>query len=201
MTEQEQREQRIETQTANGLVLVFCVIVLVLLTGCASPRDAKITNGQVENITSAEAVTLVKQNERSKRAKAVQTDAKPIFKLVAQPGQVITFGGVQSVEVNVPIDPALLMSDAPDAVSENVQLLREARGVLRETVVPLGLGYQVLQDRKDSRAAGLEESRLRAAAQSEQNQTQADLVRQMLDKDPIVITVPAGGEAGYLTRD
>lgn len=182
--------------------LAFTVVIwLILLAGCASPRTAKIENGKISNITSAEATTLLKQDNRTQRANDVMKNSKPIFKLTALPGETITLGGVASMEVNVPLDTEVLMADQPDVTSENVQMFREVRGFARETIVPLGLGYQLLQDRKDSRAAGLEEARIRAAEREAQNDAYSDTVRQVLEKDPMVITVPAGGSAGYLTRD
>lgn len=163
------------------------VVALIVLAGCASPRNASITNGQVNNITSAEATTLIKQNNRTQRANNLMQNAPPIFKLVALPGQKIEISGVQSLEVNVPIDQELIMADSPDVTSENVQMFREVRGLARETLVPLTVVGAALNDRKNARAADLERARIEAQEREAQNAAQSDLVRRILDKEPLIL--------------
>jgi hypothetical protein len=196
MTTKAQASQPRKDHTMKHL---FILAAALLLAACASPRTASITDGKISNITSAEATTLVKQDNRTKRANDMMKNAPPIFKLTALPGQKIEISGVQSLEVNVPIDQALIMADQPDVTSENVQMFREVRGFARETVVPLGLGYQLLSDRKDARAASLEEARIRSAERAAENAQQADMVRQVLDRPATIITLPEGGSAGFLT--
>lgn len=168
-------------------IAAFAIVVaLIILAGCASPRNASITNGNISNLTSAEATTLVKQSNRTTRANNVMQNSPPIFQMKAQPGQKIEISGVESITVNVPIDPALLMADQPDVTSENVQMFREGvNGIGAAT--PLVLGGMALSDRKDARAAGLEESRIRSAERAAQNAAQADLVNRVLNKDPLIL--------------
>lgn len=129
------------------------IIAALALTACASAPTASITDGKIDRITSAEAVTLVKQETRLRKVAEAQKNAKPIFELKAQPGQTIQLTGVESITVNVPQDLGILMAEQADSVSEGVQLFREARGIFRETVVPLGLGGMALSDRNNGRAS------------------------------------------------
>ncbi len=181
---------------------ILILVATLALAACASPRTATIEDGKVTNITSAEAVTLIKQDNRRKLVNDVQDKAKPLFVLEAKPGETFTLSGVQKIEVNAPIDPALLLAEQPDAVSENVQMLREVRGIARETAVPLGLGGMALADRNSARKSATEQAEIAAEA-SVQMETLRSAERQSLtsqaieaaEKPPLVLHVPLGTTA------
>lgn len=164
------------------------------LTACASPRNATIKDGEVSNITSAEAVTLMKGEQRRAKVTDVQKNAQPIFKMVGHPGKPITIDAA-SFEINVPLDLDVLMAEQPDAVSENVQLFREVRGFAKETVVPLGLGTLLYKDSKNASANSLEAARIEAETERQRNESTANLTTQAIDaasKPPVIVQVPLG---------
>jgi hypothetical protein len=173
----------------NALALA----AVLALVACASPRTATITDGSVTNITSAEAVTLAKQGIRSQKVADVQTNQKPIFKIEAHAGQVITINA-KSIEVNVPMDIRELLAEQADAVSENVQLARIIKDGLKEVAVPMGLGAMLVSDRKNSsnNAARIEEAR--SAERGAQSQAMADIASEGMGyaaKPPLIVTTPA----------
>lgn len=173
---------------------LLIIAAAMFLAACASPRNATVEDGKVTNITSAEAVTLMKGEQRRTKVQDVQTNAKPIFKMVGHPGKPITIDAA-SFEVNVPLDIAVLMAEQPDAVSENVQMFREVRGFAKETIVPLGLGAMLLEDRKNASSNALEASRIQAETDQQRTQATADLTTQAIDaasKPPVILQVPLG---------
>lgn len=178
---------------------LLIALAVLALAGCASPKTATIENGKVTNISSAEAVTLIKQDNRRKLVKDVQDNAKPLLEIEAHAGQPITINA-KSIKVHAPIDPALLLAEQPDAVSENVQVLREVRGIARETVVPLGLAGAALADRKSARDAATAQAQAAADAAVEL-ETLRSAERQSLSRNPIVLTIPEGGSAAVLDTD
>lgn len=174
---------------------IIIIAAALALAACASPRTASIEDGKVSNITSAEAVTLMKQDVRRQKVESIQKNAQPLLKITAKPGEVMTFGGVASIEVHAPLDIRELLAEQPDAVSENVQVLREWRGIARETAVPLGIAGMAPSDRKSARESAeriaeteAETERARDAAQAAQT---GDLVDALREK-PSIVTVPAG---------
>lgn len=173
---------------------ILLLAAALVLAGCASPRNASITNGTVSNITSAEAVTLVKQDIRQKKVVDVQTNQKPIVKLTALNGQPITINAA-TFEVFVPLDLNVLMAEQADATSENVQMFREFRGFARETVVPLGAAALLVSDRKNAsdNTARIEEARsAERTAQTAAMAGLADTGMEHASKPPLVIQVPLG---------
>ena len=144
------------------------IAAALALAACASPREAKIKDGEISGITSAEATTLAKGDQRQKKVADVQKNQKPIVKLVARGDKPITIDAA-SFEVYVPIDPAILLAEQPSEVSENVQIVREVRGIARETVVPLSIAGAALSDRKDARQVGLQQSQIEAETTRQQN--------------------------------
>lgn len=169
-------------------------LVISLLGACASPRTATIEDGKVTNLSSAEATTLMKKDIRQKKVADVQTNQKPIVKITAHNGKPITIdAGV--FEVYVPLDLAVLMSEEADTVSENVQIVREARGILKETAVPLAVAAAVLESNKaDAKAnkevalSAQETRRAEVAANSEL----ANGLASKIQRDPLVLQVPMG---------
>ena len=132
----------------------ICTLFFALaLAACASPRDAKIENGKIENITSAEATTLMKGEQRRAKVEDVQKNQKPIFKVTAKPGEDIVFKGVASLEINTPLDLSILLAEQASETSENVQMVREVRQGLKDVAVPLGLGAIMLNDRNNQRSS------------------------------------------------
>lgn len=179
----------------NTLKTLTSLALAALLAACASPKTAGITEGKITGISSAEAVTLVKQDNRRQLVNDVQDKQRPIVKLVAHKDRPITIDAA-SFEVYVPIAPDLLLAEQPDAVSENLQMLREVRGIARETVMPIALGGMALADRNNARsaaaagqAAALEAQAARDAAQAAQVERLTDAVT---EKPPFVV-LPAGG--------
>lgn len=151
------------------------IIAVLALAACASPRDAKIKDGEISGITSAEATTLAKVDQRQKKVESVQKNAKPILSIKGHPGKPITIDA-ETFEVNVPIDPAILLAEQPSEVSENVQIIQEIRGIARETVVPVAGAVILANDRKDARqsaervaATNAQAAKEAAAAQATQN--------------------------------
>lgn len=156
---------------------IIIIAAALVLAACASPRDAKIKDGEISGITSAEATTLAKGDQRQKKVADVQKNQKPIVKLVARGDKPITIDAA-SFEVYVPIDPAVLLAEQPSEVSENVQMVREVRGIARETVVPLGIAGMALSDRNAARAsaertAAIDAETQRQAIAAQQAQTSA----------------------------
>ena len=175
-----------------------CITLLsaaaLLLGGCASPRTAEISEGKIKNITSAEATTLAKADMRQKKVADVQKNARPLLRLEAHDGQPITINA-KVFEVNAPMDIRELLSEQSSEVSENVQMVREARGVLREAVVPLaavGFAADVAKRKSDNaRAVALDYNATRRAEIAADAALNADLV-EAAQKDPLVIEVPLG---------
>jgi hypothetical protein len=166
-----------------------------LLAACASPKTASITDGKISGISSSEAVTLVKQDNRRQLVKQVQDDQKPIVKFVAHKDRPITIDAA-SFEVYVPIAPELLLAEQPDAVSENVQVLREVRGIARETVMPIALGGMALSDRNSARSAASAQQAAALEAQAARDAAQAAQVERLTDaamEKPPFVVLPAGG--------
>ena len=179
----------------NTFKTLASLALAALLAACASPKTASITDGKISGISSAEAVTLVKQDNRRQLVNDVQDKQRPIVRLVAHKDRPITIDAA-SFEVYVPIAPELLLAEQPDAVSENVQILREVRGIGRETVMPIALGGMALADRNSARsaataqqAAALEAQAAREAAQAAQSER---LIEAVIEKPPFVV-LPAGG--------
>lgn len=178
--------------------ILILAAALTLAACTTSPRNAVIENGKVTNLTSAEAVTLVKQDIRQKKVAGVQKNAKPIFELKAIPGQVIQISGVESLTVNAPLDIRELLAETPDAVSESVQMAREVVSGIR-AAAPIAAGYILYQDRKDGRAATTRQAEVAADA-SIQMETLRSAERQSLtsqaieaaEKPPMVLHVPMG---------
>lgn len=175
---------------------IILVLAAAVLAGCSAPRTSSITDGQVTGLTSAEAVTLTKQEIRRAKVEDVQTNQKPIVKLVAHPGKPISIDA-QSFEVYVPIDPNVLLAEQADSVSEEVQMMREVRGTARETLVPLGLGGMAMADRKDARASAERITEMESAAAVEM-ETLRSAERQSASRDPVILTIPEGGSAQVL---
>lgn len=165
-----------------------------LLAACASPKTASITDGKITGISSAEAVTLVKQDNRRQLVNDVQEKQRPIVKLVAHKDRPITIDAA-SFEVYVPIAPELLLAEQQDAVSETVQILREGRGILRETAVPLAIGGMALADRNSARSASTAQQAAALEAQGARDAAQAAQVERLTDalaERPPIVTVPEG---------
>lgn len=167
------------------------------LAACASPRNASITDGTVTGISASDAVTLVKQDVRRQKVQDVQTNQKPIVKLTANAGKPITIDAA-TFEVYVPIDPNVLLAETPDAVSENVQILREVRGIGRETVVPLGLAGAALADRNSARKSATAQAEIAAEAsvqmetlRSAERQTLTSQAIEAAEKPPLILHAPA----------
>ena len=175
--------------------LLFASLAAVALLGaCASPRNATIEDGKVTNITSAEAVTLVKQDTRRQKVADVQTNQKPILKLTAHAGKPIQIDAA-SLEVFVPQDLNVLMAEQADAVSENVQLFREVRGIGKDVVVPLGVAGLLVIDRKNANNNGARIEEARSAERTAQTSAMADLAAQGMDhasKPSTIVQVPLG---------
>jgi len=177
------------------LLATVAALIATLLTGCASPKTASITDGKITGISSAEAVTLVKQDNRRQLVKQVQDDQKPIVKIVAHKDRPITIDAA-SFEVYVPIAPELLLAEQPDAVSENLQILREVRGIARETVMPIALGGMALADRNNARSAAAAGQAAALEAQAARDASQAAQVNRLTDaviEKPPFVVLPAGG--------
>lgn len=179
---------------------ILILAATLVLAACASPRTASITDGKVSNITSAEAVTLVKQDIRQKKVADVQKNAKPIFELKAIPGQVIQISGVESLTVNVPQDLRELLAEQPDAVSENVQMAREVVNGVR-AATPVLLGGMALADRNSARKSATEQAEIAAEAsvqmetlRSAERQTLTSQAIEAAEKPPLVLHVPMGTE-------
>lgn len=186
------------------LTLITATAMAVIMSACAtSPRDAKIENGKIENITSAEAVTLMKRQQRKEKVDSVMENQKPIVRFEAHAGKPITIDA-KKFEVYVPMDAELLLAEEADAVSENIQMAREVRGALRETAVPLGLGGMALADRNNARTAASRQAEAEADAAVKMETLRSAERQTMIERatrDPIVLTIPEGGSAGYLTLD
>ena len=175
--------------------LALLAAAAVLAAGCASPRTAEISDGKIKNITSAEATTLAKADIRQKKVADVQKNAQPLLKITAKPGEVMSFAGVASIEVHAPMDLRELLSEQGDVLSENVQMFREVRGTLRETVVPLaaiGFAADVAKRKSDNaKTVALDDNTTRRAEIAADAAMNADLV-EAAQKDPLVIQVPLG---------
>lgn len=174
---------------------ILIVAAALALAACASPRTAKIEDGKVINITSAEATTLMKQEIRRTKVEDVQKNAKPIFELKAKAGQKIEISGVESITVNVPQDLRELLAEQASEVSENVQVLREVRGIGKDVVVPLGVAGLVVSDRKNAsnNAARIEEAR--SAERTAQTEAMTSLASDGMEAAAVpttIVTVPAG---------
>ena len=168
---------------------LIAMAMAMFLAACASPRTATIEDGKVTNITSSEAVTLVKQDTRRQKVADVQTNQKPILKLTANAGKPISIDAA-SLEVYVPIDPNVLLAEQADSVSENIQMAREVRGGLKEVAVPLGAAALLVSGQKNSsdNAARVEEAR--SAERVAQTQTMGELAGTGMDyaaKPPLVV--------------
>lgn len=178
--------------------ILILAAALALAACTTSPRNATIEDGKVSNITSAEAVTLVKQDIRQKKVADVQKNAKPIFELKAIPGQVIQISGVESLTVNVPQDLRELLAEQPDAVSENVQMAREVVNGVR-AATPVLLGGMALADRNSARKSATEQAEIAADAsvqmetlRSAERQTLTSQAIEAAEKPPLVLHVPMG---------
>lgn len=186
------------------LTLITAMFMALFLSACAtSPRDAKIEDGKIENITSAEAVTLMKRQQRKEKVDMVMQKQKPIVRLIAHKGKPITIDA-ENFEVYVPLDIELLLAEEADAVSENIQMAREIRGGLRETAVPLTLGAMALTDRNNARASSAKQAEIEAEAAVKMETLRSAERQTMIEqatKDPIILTLPVGGSAGILGRD
>ncbi len=173
---------------------LIAVAMAMVLAACASPRTATIEDGKVTNITSAEAVTLVKQDTRRQKVADVQTNQKPILKLTAHADKPIQIDAA-SLEVYVPIDPNVLLAEQPDSVSENVQMVREARGAAREVLVPVALGKfaaDVAKRKSDNaKIVSLDANATRRAESAAQAGLVSDLVEAATEK-PDYFLLPAG---------
>lgn len=174
---------------------IAVVVVAALLSACASPRNATLKNGEISNITSAEATTLARDNIRQKKVEDVQKNAKPIFELKAQPGQTIQISGVESITVNVPQDLRELLAERPSEVSENVQVLDRMVRAGERVVVPLTLGKfaaDVAKRRSDNaKAVALDNNATRRAEAQSQSETVGDLIDALTAK-PDYFVLPAG---------
>lgn len=178
----------------RNLFSAIALAASLVLVGCASPRNATIKDGEVSNLTSAEATTLMKKDLRQKKVADVQINQKPIVRLTAQNGKPITIdAGV--FEVFVPLDLAVLMSEEADAVSENVQMFREVRGVLKETVVPLAVAAALLEsnkaDAQASKEVALDAGETRRAELAANGALNNNLASK-IQRDPLVLQVPMG---------
>lgn len=162
------------------IIAMALAVVAVMLAACASPRTASIEDGKVSNITSAEAVTLVKQDIRRKKVEDVQKNQKPIVRLTANAGKPITIDAA-TFEVYAPLDERELLAEQADALSENVQMVREVRGIARETGVPLGLGGMALVDRNNSRRAATEQAQIQAETDRQAANLRATQDARMMD--------------------
>lgn len=139
--------------------IITALAALAILSACtASPRNSSIRDGAITGLTSSEATTLAKKDARRQKVEAVVNNTKPIFRVEAFEGQPITINA-KSIEVNVPLDLAVLMQEEPDVVSEEVQTI-EAAGVLIQRATPIALGGMALSDRNSARksAAALAET-------------------------------------------
>lgn len=174
--------------------LAMTALVISLLGACASPRTASIKDGEVTNLSSAEATTLMKKDIRQKKVADVQKNYKPIVRFESQDGKPIEIHA-KVFEVNVPLDLTTLMSEEADTVSENVQMVGQVRGILKETVVPLAVAAAVLESNKaDAKAnkevalSAQETRRAEVAANSEL----ANGLASKIQRDPLVLQVPMG---------
>lgn len=180
--------------------LIAAMFMAFFLSACVtSPRDAKIQDGKIENISSAEAVTLMKRQQRKEKVDMVMDSQKPIVSLVAHKGKPITIDA-EKFEVYVPLDTELLLAEEADAVSENVQMVREVRGIARETVVPIAIGGMALSDRNNARAAASKQAEIDAKASVEM-ETLRSQERRDARQNPIILTIPQGGSAEVLRTD
>lgn len=173
---------------------LIAVAMAMVMTACASPRNATIEDGKVTNITSAEAVTLVKQDVRRKKVEDVQKNAKPLLRLEAHAGQAITINA-KVFEVNAPQDIRELLAEQDDSVSENVQMVREYRGAAREVLVPVALGKfaaDVAKRKSDNaKIVSLDANATRRAESAAQAGLVSDLVEAATEK-PDYFLLPAG---------
>lgn len=181
------------------LTLITAMAMAIIMSACASPRNAKIQDGKIENISSAEAVTLMKRQQRKEKVDMVMENQKPIVSLVAHKGKPITIDA-EKFEVYMPLDTELLLAEEADAVSENVQLVREARGIGRETVVPIAIGGMALSDRNNARQAATRQAEIDAKSAIEM-ETLRSQERRESRTDPIILTLPVGGSASVLSTD
>lgn len=176
--------------------LILALVAALSLAACgASPKTASITDGKVSGISSSDAVTLIKQDVRKAKVADVQANAKPIFILEAKDGETIMLGGVQRLEINVPMDENVLLAETPDAVSEKVQMTREWRQGLRDVGVPLGLGLLYSKDRKRQSNNALEASRINATTEQQRNQSFSDLANRGIEaasEPTVILQVPMG---------
>jgi cell division protein ZapA (FtsZ GTPase activity inhibitor) len=173
--------------------LITLAAVGLLLAGCASPRTASIESGKITNLTSAEALTLAKQDIRQKKVADVQKNAKPLIRLEAHAGQPITINA-KVFEVNAPQDIRELLAEQASEVSENLMMFREVRGVLRETVVPMaaiGWAADVAKRRSDN-ARQVSIAEIEADAQTASESIAAASKDPLVVKEPVIVTVPEG---------
>lgn len=178
----------------RNILLAIALAAGLVLVGCASPRNATIEDGKVTNITSAEATTLMKKDIRQKKVEDVQKNQKPIIKMTALNGQPITINAA-AFEVYVPLDLAVLMSEEADAVSENVQMFREFRGMAKETIVPLAVAAAVLESNKADAQASKEvalDAGATRRAEVAANSTLQNNLASKIQRDPLVLQVPMG---------
>lgn len=180
--------------------LIALLALAATLAGCTtSPRNATIEDGKVTNLSSAEVVTLMKQDIRKDKVADVQKNAKPIFELKAKPGETIMLSGVESITVNVPMDVRELLAEQPDSVSENVQMAGKFVDGIR-AATPITLGGMALSDRNSARKAATEQAQIAADAEVEM-ETIRSAERADARQNPIVLTIPQGGSASVLAID
>jgi hypothetical protein len=173
--------------------LAFLTALGLALVGCASPRNASITNGNISNITSAEAVTLVKRDQRQTKVASVMTNQKPLVYLKAHAGKAITIDA-EEFAVYAPLDLDVLLSEEADAVSENVQMAGIVKDGLKDVAVPIALGALLVNDRKNSSNNAAKVEVARAADRTAQSQAMADIAGEGMthaSKPPLVVTMPA----------
>lgn len=182
------------------LTLITAMAMAIIMSACAtSPRDAKIEDGKIENISSAEAVTLMKRQQRKEKVDSVMENQKPIVRFEAHAGKPITIDA-KTFEVYVPIDAELLLAEEADAVSENIQMVREVRGIGRETVVPIAIGGMALADRNNARQAATRQAEIDAES-AVKMETLRSQERRDSRNNPIILTIPQGGSASVLSLD
>lgn len=185
------------------LTVITAVFMAVVMAACASPRDAKIEEGKISNISSAEAVTLMKRQQRKEKVDMVMDSQKPVVSFVAHKGKPITIDA-ERFEVYMPLDTELLLAEEADAVSENVQLLREVRGIGRETVTPIAIGGMALADRNNARTAATRQAEVESEAAVKMETLRSAERQTMIERatrDPIILTLPEGGSASVLSTD
>jgi hypothetical protein len=174
-------------------LLLALVATAAMLAGCASPRTASFTDGSVTNITSAEATTLAKVAARSAKVTSVQTNQKPILKLVGHPGKPITMD-LASFEVYVPQDLNVLLAEQASEVSENVQVLDRVARMGERVVAPLaaiGFAADVAKRKSDNAlAAQLDANATQRASDEADAATTDSLVQGLKEKPQVIFATP-----------